>query len=72
MASEIVRLLKELKSQEKSIKYLNTLTKDELRLILRQEIEPSKWRETAESARNVSIYLENISNIIANAAKEQN
>lgn len=72
MASEIVQLLKMLKSQDKSIKFLNTLTKEELRLILRQVIEPSKWRETAENARKVSIYLEEISRVIADAAKEQN
>jgi hypothetical protein len=71
MASDIVQLLETFKSQHKSIKFLNTLSKDELRLILRQEIEPSKWRETAENARKVSIFLEEISCVIANAAKEK-
>lgn len=72
MTSDIAQLHEMLKEHKSKIRYLNTLTKDELRAALRQVVEPSKWRETAAQAQHLSALLDKLSRDIENAVKNPN
>ncbi len=69
MTSEILQIHRMLKSQKKVIKYLRSLSPEELKAALRAEIEPEKWSEFAEQARVVSLRLEELASAVELAAK---
>lgn len=60
MASELAQMLNTLKSQRSAVKFLLGLTDQELRAAIRAVVEPDKWSETAETARFVSVRLEEL------------
>lgn len=72
MTLDIAQLYEMLKENKDKIRYLNTLTKDELRAALRQVVEPAKWHETAVQAQHLSALLDKLSRDIEDAAKNQN
>lgn len=72
MTSEIAELNRLLKTHKGAIRYLRTLTKDELIVAVRQAVEPDKWHETAELVQRASVLLERFSRDLENALKNQN
>lgn len=68
MTSEILQIHRMLKSQKNVIKYLRSLSPEELKAALRAEIKPDKWPEFAEQARVVSLRLEELASAVELAA----